>query len=352
MAETQLDSQAAEHSAADHFLLDAAVAKSVEHMCKRCGNICAEVEAVQKSPNVKVCKRCHAAYITLVRNMGWPPPDFGVLSSDEQMAFWKACKESSPADSRLKYSDLRATLIKHVVLKKTHVSKAEEISEAKPLDVWVKSGWDKDRVLKFGKQIQHEVSGLLFEMPVFVKTKAVILEEVEDRITKTEQSVKQKASKEGVQEERLLEHASSDEEEPPPKKQAKGKADGGKDERAAQRKQDAEDKKHNRLTQNIATRVAALLSTQVADCKAAKQAAEKEKDNLPPHMVEDVVEVTTKLLKFHHDATILLKSVGSAAIKGGRLGELDFDIKQASMLCAETKATIRKFNVVCKALKI
>jgi hypothetical protein len=362
MAETQQDTQEPEDSVhADDYLMSLALETAHVKLCRRCGDECKPEDQVKRSSHIVYCKRCNAAYTMLVRNLAWPPADFSSLSEEDQQSFWKACKEEVSAEGegggRLKYSTLKALLIKQVVARKIHSSKAEEVSDPKPLAVWKNLGWDVQRIEKHGKKIWNEAAGWLYEVPVVVKTRAVIMEQIESRLTQSEQQIRQK-KRSG--EENVLDPAESDEDADrsgpkPAKKSKKGipaKQNPSKADRQAARKQEQEDRKHNKLAQHLATRVVGLFTNIVNECKTAKESASKHQASLPPQTYDEVIEVCEKLMTYNADANAILKSVATVATKGGRLAELSFDFKAAALLNGEAKVTLRKYAAVVKALKL
>jgi hypothetical protein len=340
----------------DQWLCDAAAALGERQSCRRCGTEVEQIESVQKSKNCWICKRCNCAYTMLIRNLSWPPPDFSSMPPEDQQQFWKACREEAGSGNRLQYSNLRALLVKALTIRKLHITKAEEKSKPQPLDAWRKQGWDADHIEKHGKRVWCPSAGWLYEVELQIKSRAVVLEEVESRITQSEQRVRETRST-GEDDRVGLESASSgDEAAKPvakkPKVSKPGKTTADKEDAKARRKQEAEDRKFNQKMQQKATKAATYLAKPAADLKVAKGCAERNKDKLPPNIVEDIIEVAEKLIKWHDEAAGVLKGAASAASKGGRLAELEWDDKAMALLNNEAKTSLRTFNNVCKALKL
>lgn len=337
----------------DQFLAEAAAELGEQLMCKRCGLFHALDDSVVKSTHIVVCRRCHSAYTMLVRNMSWPPPDFCSMPLEDQESFWRNCKEElkPEANGRLKYSTLRALLVRTLVQRKTHITKAEEATTPMPLEAWKRAGWDADHIEKHGRKVWCESAGWLYEVCVVNKSKAVVLEEIESRLTKSEQQVREK--KGAVTDEAVgLDVASGTDTEVEPKAKKPKTVKPGKEEAAAKRKQEADDRKHNTKTQAMATKVIGYLVKTVGDMKAAKDLAEKSRDSLPGNVVDDILEKATEVIEMHAAANNVLKAVASCAAKKTRLPDLDFDTKQMVKLSGQAKASLRTFNSVCKALKI
>ena len=339
----------------DQYLSDQVVALGSQHMCRRCAT--PAEEAIQKGKDWFVCKKCNATYNVLRRNLEWPPPDFSAMSEEDQIDFWRQCKESaSEAPARLKYGSLKATLIKSITQTKTHRTTVAETSQGQPLATWKLQGWDISHIEQFGNKVWCPAAGWLYEVPLTSKTRSVSIEETEAKLCQSEQRMKQ--SKSVDPKDRLLEAASSEDEieAPAPKKQkaskAVGKSSVDKEEAKAMRKQIQEDRKHNQKVSAKATKTVTYFAKVGADLKVAKDLAAKSRDKLPPLVATDIVEVADKVAKWQAEANAVLKNAANAASKDLRLPDLEWDDKQLTLLNGEAKTSLRSFNAVVRALKL
>ena len=345
----------------DAFLAEAAEKLGESLMCKKCGMEVAPDDAVKKTIYTVWCKRCNKSWMMLHRSMSWPPADFSSMTAEDQMSFWKACREEVELDAkgRLVYSSLRAQLVKTLTQRRISQNSAEEKTIPMPLEAWKKAGWDADHIEKNGKKVWSEQAGWLYEVTTVNKAKSVIMQEIDSRLTKSEQSIKEMKSSDAAGAVGL-ESADEDElekEEPPAKKArgngGKAKAEKpGKAEALQRRKQEAEDRKHNTKMQMLATKAVSYLQQLHGDCKQAKQVVEQNVASYPLNIAEDTLEAAKKIEEMYSSANNVLKLAPSSAAKGTRLPDLGYEAKEKVRSAGQAKASLRTFTAISKALKI
>ena len=323
-------------------------------MCRLCGQRFSPGEVVAKYQSVDSpaatkyrCKKCNSISVMLHRRMKWPPNEFSAMNEEEQMEFWRSCQESSDASGRFKYENIRAKLIKRMTHRVVHQQSAEEFSEPKPLSVWQAQGYPVQDIEEKGIKTWNAILGWVYDVPQLRKSKLVLMQEIEDRVTEAEQAIKERVGKNEKAE--CLE-ACFEAGGPAGKKQKKGAK--SSDEAATAKKQLAENTRHNGKVQSQATRVFNYLSKQMEDHKKAAAAAVKHAANLPTNLSTDVAEHFEQLSKIFDEASKALKQAPTAASKGIRLEDLNMDFKQVTTLSNELKNSVKQLNAILKALKL
>jgi len=215
--------------------------------------------------------------------MAWPPADFSTLPPQAQMEFWKSCHESVKGDTYVRYDKIRALLVKKLTARIAHTRKAEEYSDPKPLKTWENEGWDAKRIEEMGRKVWNTTAGWLYEVPLVRTSRSVTIEDIDERISRAEQQLFQKRKKGADSQEEILMSCSDD--EPEPKKRAKQASSDAKDATKAaaaeMRKSMAENAKHNKVTQALATRVVSLITKPVEELKKAHQLVSKHVGDFP-----------------------------------------------------------------------
>ena len=346
----------------DAFLEVAATSLGEAAMCFLCGQPCELVDCVVKvraklRPETSKfsCPGCNAVSVMLNRHMKWPPPDFSSLPVADQTYFWKSCLESADPSGRFKYENIRAKLVKRIMTRKMHAQTAEEYTDPRPLEVWAREGWDKEMIEEKGKKVWNSVAGWLYEVPLLRRSRKVTIEEVEERITMAEQSVKERKRKTkvaGDESEDILEIVSEDEAIPAAKQLKAGKgsvASGPKQQAAENKKLEAAIKKTNNAVQVLATKVVAATAKPLDELKKTVNSVNKDTDKFSTAFKEQLSENFNVLDKMNKDASNILKRSGQAASKGERQAPLDFDIKHVTDVLATVKLQLKNYVMICKS---
>lgn len=202
-------------------LMMQALAQAAEAHCLKCGQVVDKMRAILKVKTSTdpadckyVCNGCNSVSVMVARHMDWPPAMFSELSDEEQMAFWKNCRETADPAGRFKYGKVRATLSKILSHRKITTHSAEEWSDPKPLEYWRQNGWDAVRIEQKGRKVWNEVAGDLYEVPVIRRSSKVEIQEVEEHIKNAEQKIRMNRKRELEQdddESSFLESSSEDE---------------------------------------------------------------------------------------------------------------------------------------------
>lgn len=336
----------------DSFLLREAEMLGGMVLCRLCGQRFSPGEVVAKYQSLEApaatkyrCKKCNSISVMLARRMKWPPNEFSSMNEEEQMEFWKSCHESS--DGRFKYEAIRAKLVKKMTHRVTHESSAEEFSEPKPLSVWQAQGYPAKEIAEKGIKTFDAILGWVYEVPQLKKCRRVLMQEIEDRVTEAEQSIKQRVGKNEKAEclESCFEAGG-----PPAKKLRKGAKT--PDEAALAKKQLAEATKHNAKIQSQATKVFNYLSKQMEENKKAAEAVLIHQEKLPVALSAEVADLFGQVSNIFAEASKAVKQAPTAASKGIRLEDLNMDFKQVTVVSNELKTSVKQLNAILRALKL
>jgi len=225
---------------------------------------------------------------------------------------------------------------------------AEEWSEPKPLEVWLRQGWDSQLIEQNAKKSWNPVVGWLYEVPVVRTSRQVKIEDIDERISQCEQAVRQKRKAGEPADDALLESCSDD--EPPPKKSS------GKDEAKAlaaqQRKEASATAQFNKRTQALATRVVAIAKKPLDETLKAMLLANKCQQDFPPALASEIKQSCEALDGSMKWAEGVLKSATQAASSGQRLPEFEGNFKSVQLAISENKKVLQKFNAVVRSLKL
>lgn len=336
----------------DTFLLKTAEELGQEALCFQCGQRCPLHRVVLKTKSRTddtsdkyICKQCNSVKTMLHRHLKWPPEEFSTLTEAEQEGFWRSCHETADPAGRFKYDLIRAKLVKRMVFRLTHSQTAEEWSEAKPLSVWQKEGWDVSKIEAVAKKSFNTVAGWVYEVPVIRTSRKVTLQEIEERINESEQAIKLKTNK---GESATFMETAGDETEPKPKKPKVSK----NGDAAALKKELAEVRKHNAKAQVLANKALNILTKPVEEINKAFDVASRNETSLPALLMGSLRENNEKVSRMLKNAASIVKAAPNALAKNIRLEELDWDSKAATLAVAECKADLKQFNALARALKL
>lgn len=342
------------------------ISRSRDLICTKCKVQVDPMRAIIKSKSKTeperskmICRLCNAVATMLQRQMVWPPPAFSSLDDEQQLSFWRACKETSNDDSRFQYSKVRACLVKTLSVRKTVEDSVEHFSDFKPLSVWATEGYNVEDIKARGRSEEHAVFGLVWCFPQKRTATTCTLATVEEHIQKAEQRIKTRKNTADEDDEfdDVLEDSSSDDE--PPNKKAKssgskkkkgstkpakpGNAEkkAAKAEAARKKKEHAKMVKHNTAVQTFATKALAAVMTPLMDCTMAYDTMVGSLAGRYPQNIQDS-------MKEHRDALAEIKAKASAvATKPKNVDqylECDVDQKTLQAKLLSTKAVMKSFN--------
>lgn len=339
-----------------------------EAMCIKCKMPVDPFRAIIKSKSSQqararyVCRTCNAATTMLTRSMVWPPQMFSELDDEQQASFWRATKETSSPDSRFSYSKIRALLIKTLVSKKIVEDSTEVWSEAKPLSVWEKMGYDIDAIRSKGKAETCAILGDVYSFSQKRTSSKVTVQMIEEHLKKAEQAVHQVKRPDAADDEEALLSDSS--EEQPAKKQkntggssSKGKkpltekqvqAQESKAEKLREKKSEMKRLKDNAACHAFANRVISAVSSPMAECFMALEAVKESAEGTYPAATLKLLNDSFQSLKeFKEQATAVARQQLKKA--DGHL-ELDFNQPEFQSKITEAKQALKSFNDLTKIL--
>ena len=162
-------------------------------MCRKC-HIAIELhDAVARGPDHVWCRSCNSIYTCLQRHQAFPPKSFAELTEQQQVGFWRKCKEQKEGKT-FRYTSLRNLLINKLVEETVKLRRLSVGGTYEPKGVLMKQGYDvSDEVLadmpKKWNSTLRDWTYLLVKTSISEET---VFKTIESQIVEAERLVKKK----------------------------------------------------------------------------------------------------------------------------------------------------------------
>ena len=146
-----------------------------------------------------ICKSCKATNEMLRRHLGELPPQWNLLSADEQTDFFKKCQQvRSDAGGALRYKSVRAILSTQMSTKVIQQSSSTTGGSYRPLSWYEKQGYNTDDIEAKAPSQVCPIVGMTYMVPVVSREDGVIRKDIEETLLSCERDVKRRRMPEEI----------------------------------------------------------------------------------------------------------------------------------------------------------